>query len=758
MCQGKARSEANGVPLARSATLHWHIGATLMVCFSTGQGTSSHITDQNISVEVAVFSPLPGSFTYLWPKSLGTPVTAIRVQVPFGKGIRFGFVLDVTTVSDEKKTELKYIIDRLDETPLLRQARMKWLERVERYYLASPGELWRTALGWALQDDLRRFRCSDPAKLADADVIVGNIFTTRATISLKTVLKRAAVEGHTTGVRYALSRSVAAGLVQEVTAKLFQSEDQKNKSAVVTATARQQQAIDALIAHADTFSPCLLFGCTGSGKTEVYLRAAETMVANGGQVLVLVPEIGLTPMWLARLTSRFDCVAIWHSALSGPERLKVRQHLDRADVLIGTRSALFLPLPKLSMIVVDEEHDASFKQQDGMAYSARDMAVLLAQELKIPIVLGSATPSLESWRQVKAGHYKRLDLPDRIASHIAPVRSEIIDMRGVDSPLSAALFAAMQKNLKCGDQSILFLNRRGYAPALQCTACGDVPDCPACSIRLTLHRRAGQLRCHTCGYRRKVPTSCESCGEHAFLPLGEGMEKLEEWLQEQLPELRFARFDRDVITSHAHLTDTLAAFETGELDCLIGTQMLVKGHDFPNVTLVGVVNADLGVSLPDFRAGERWWQQMTQVTGRAGRGEKPGQVIIQTRLPDASWLVRISEDQAEATLNEELHLRETLNYPPFSRWVRVVFSATKAERASLAARGFADHCAILDGVKISGAMPCSMERIAGRFRFEVLLRDPTRKILPWKLESVLARLKTPSGVRMRVDVDPQDMM
>jgi primosomal protein N' (replication factor Y) len=718
---------------------------------------SSEAADQNISVEVAVFSPLPGSFTYLWPESLGTPVTAIRVQVPFGKGIRFGFVLDVTSVADEKRSELKHVIDRLDEMPLLTQSRMTWLERVGRYYLASSGELWSTALGWALQDDLRRFRCPDPAQCSATDSIIGNLFATRAAISLKTVLKRAAAEGHTTGVRYALSGAVAAGFVQEVAVEPFQSDDQEDKGTAVTATAKQQKAIDALTAHPDTFSPHLLFGCTGSGKTEVYLKAAESVVANGGQVLVLVPEIGLTPMWLTRLTVRFKRVAIWHSALSGLERLKVRQHLDQADVLIGTRSALFLPLQKLKMIVVDEEHDASFKQQDGMTYSARDMAVLLAQELNIPIVLGSATPSLESWRQVAEGNYRRLDLPDRIATH-ASIRSEVIDMRGVDAPLSDALLTAMRENLARDDQSILFLNRRGYAPALQCTACGEVPECPGCSIRLTLHRRAGQLRCHTCGFRRRVPKTCEACGEHALMPLGEGMEKLEEWLTEQMPELRFERFDRDVITSHARLEKTLAAFEAGELDCLIGTQMLVKGHDFPNVTLVGVVNADLGVNLPDFRAGERWWQQMTQVTGRAGRGEKPGRVIIQTRMPEAVWLSRISEDEAICTLDDELKLRQMLHYPPYARWVRLVFSAGKVERATEVATQFARHCAKLDGINVTGPMPCPLERMAGKYRIEVLLRDTSRKLLPWKLAPLLSGMQPPRDVRIRVDVDPQDMM
>ncbi|ATX81439.1 replication restart DNA helicase PriA [Mariprofundus ferrinatatus] len=712
--------------------------------------------DQHLAVEVAVFSPLPGSFTYLWPKSLGKPLKGVRVQVPFGKGSRFGLVLEITAVPDDMAPDYKPVADRLDAVPLLDAARLAWLERVGRYYLASPGELWSTALGWALQDDLRRFRCGDPAKLSDDPLLLA-LFPTRAAVTLKTVLKRAAAAGYKTAVRHLLSLAVKDGLVEEVKAEPFHPCSEESLSRELTATTGQQRAIDALTGKPDIFNPCLLFGRTGSGKTEVYLKAAESVVANGGQVLVLVPEIGLTPMWLARLTSRFPRVATWHSALTGAERLRIRQHLDSTDVLIGTRSALFLPLPKLKMIVVDEEHDASFKQQEGMTYSARDMALLLAQELDIPVVLGSATPSLESWRQVKAGNYKRLDLPDRIAKH-ASVRSETVDMRGVDAPVSDALLAALNETKEAGDQSILFLNRRGYAPALQCTACGDVPECPGCSIRLTLHRRAGQLRCHTCGFRRRVPKTCESCGEDALMPLGEGMEKLEEWLNEHLPELRFERFDRDVITSHSRLENTLSLFESGELDCLIGTQMLVKGHDFPNVTLVGVVNADLGVSLPDFRAGERWWQQMTQVTGRAGRSEKRGRVIIQTRMPEAGWLSRISEDEAIATLDEELSLREMLHYPPYARWVRLVFSSNKIERATEVASQFARHCEKFDGINITGPMPCPMERVAGKFRIEVLLRDASRKLLPWKLQPLLSGMQPPRDVRIRVDVDPQDMM
>jgi len=277
-------------------------------------------------------------------------------------------------------------------------------------------------------------------------------------------------------------------------------------------------------------------------------------------------------------------------------------------------------------------------------------------------------------------------------------------------------------------------------------------------MRLTLHRRAGQLRCHSCGYRRRVPKTCESCGESAFLPLGEGTEKLDEWLSKQIPELRFARFDRDIITSHARLEQTLTDFEQGKTDCLIGTQMLVKGHDFPNVTLVGVINADLGVNMPDFRASERWWQQMTQVTGRAGRGSKPGRVIIQTRMPDGDWLRRIDESAAEATLNHELQLREMLSFPPFGRWVRMVFSANKVEKAMAVASRVVDMCAGLEGISISDPMPCAMERQAGKYRIEVLLRDASRKRLPWQLEPLLSALRPPRDVRIRIDVDPQDMM
>jgi len=706
-----------------------------------------------VCVEVAVFTPLPGSYTYSWPSNLGMPEPGIRVVVPFGRASKKAVVIEVSSLSE--RGDLRSVEDRFDTESLYDDHRRQWLQRVQRYYLGSTGETWSTALAWSANDDMRRFTCPDIDALEAAMPQLKGVFTSRAGLSLKTILNRAA----TTGATYATLCAAAQGLLVEAA---YPASLTSTLVETPTLTADQQIAVAAMNSIGRKFRPFLLFGRTGSGKTEVYLQAAKKVIEAGGQVQVLVPEIGLTPMWLNRLRQRFRHIQLWHSSMTAKQRLVVGRGLADVDVLIGTRSALFLPLPRLGLIIVDEEHDGSFKQQDGFAYSARDMAVLLAQELDIPIVLGSATPSLESWRQAVAGKYQRLDLPKSIIPKAKPCVPEIMDMRGTNEPVSARLAKALHDTLEQGDQAMLYLNRRGYAPALQCTACGYVPECSDCSMRLTLHRRAGQLRCHSCGHVRKTPVHCPQCGESAFMPMGEGTEKLEDWLTENIPALRFARFDRDIMTSQKRLTDTLDAFEKGELDCLIGTQMLVKGHDFPNVTLVGVINADLGVSMPDFRAGERWWQQMTQVFGRAGRGEKPGRVIIQTRMPDALWLARLSEEEAEQTLMEELQLREMLHYPPYARWVRIVFSAERAERAVQACEDFADMCrdtrAGLQDVAISGPMACPIERVARRFRFEVVLRDSSRELLPWKLARVLAGQKLPSGVRRRVDVDPLDMM
>ncbi|MDQ6990855.1 MAG: primosomal protein N' [Mariprofundaceae bacterium] len=705
-----------------------------------------------LQVDVAVFAPLRMLLSYQWVAPLGEPMVGIRVQVPLGASYRLGVVCSIQRKTHD--SPLKEVHDRLDIMPLYDPVYQSWLKRAGGYYLSPEGQVWEMGLAWA-QENKRRFRCVHPDILQTYDADLAAVFKTKAALSWSTIMRRTQEKLPC----YRLLQAVQRGDIElalrplknnKIASKL--QEERPNRLRPI-----QRSSVAKILKARKKFQPFLLFGVTGSGKTEVYLKAAEALVKQGQQVLILVPEIGLTPMWLARLSQRFESLMTWHSAMSDVERIAVRSKLNSLDVLIGTRSALFLPLPRLSLIVVDEEHDTSFKQHDGVAYSARDMALLLAQEKKIPVILGSATPSLENWRQVNLGHMQLLEMPERISGYAA-IQPDIVDMRGNHAVLSDTLIQALSDTKKAKQQSILFLNRRGYAPALQCSACGFVPECQACSLRLTLHRQKGELRCHSCGYVRRVPRICESCGEDALLPLGVGTEKIEEVLQQHLPNLSFARFDRDMVRTQTQLQDTLQAFADGALDCLIGTQMLVKGHHFPNVTLVGVVNADLGLNLPDFRAGERWWQQMTQVMGRAGRGEHAGRVVIQTCNPDASLLARLGDVDARVTLDEETALRKELSFPPFGRWVRIVFSSPDRDKADKAAAMMAERIRTWEGIQVGGPMACAMEKIAHRFRVEILIRDASRKILPWKLAPLLNQLRIPSGVRRHIDVDPQDMM
>ncbi|MDQ6989844.1 MAG: primosomal protein N' [Mariprofundaceae bacterium] len=702
---------------------------------------------------MAVFAPLWGCFDYIWHAKLGQPEVGLRILVPFGHGQRWAVVLEHDVFSDNPDVlVLKEVLDRCDITPAYDAARCRWLERAAAYYLCTQGEMWETALAWASSDGKRRFRCLEPAALLALDADLAACFRTKAALSLTTIRQRCAQSAVQWRVLQALQQDLLEETLLELTPATKTATQEK-----IQLRPSQQQAVEHILHNQQQFKPFLLFGCTGSGKTEVYLQAAQQLVAQGQQILILVPEIGLTPMWISRLQQRFSHISIWHSALSHREKIAMRLQLPQTQVLLGTRSALFLPLQNLGLIVVDEEHDTSFKQHDGVAYSARDMSLLLGQALKIPVVLGSATPSLESWRQVKTGKMACEVLRERVFDH-GLVEPEIVDMRGNHALISDTLLTALKTCQERGEQSMLYLNRRGYAPALQCTACGDVPTCHACSLRLTLHRKAGQLRCHACNAVSRVRKNCGVCGEMAYLPLGSGTERLEDDLRAALPDLRIARFDRDVIRHTDDLQQVLADFEAGNIDCLLGTQMLVKGHHFPNVTLVGILNADLGLNMPDFRASERWWQQMTQVFGRTGRGAQKGKVVVQTWSPDAPWFGRLDDSKAESVLDDELSLRQMTQFPPFARWVRIVFSARDVTKASKAAIAFANMLRNWDEVKVSGPMPCALEKLAGRFRFELILRDASRLHLPWKLLPLLQQQRVPSGVRRKVDVDPQDMM
>jgi primosomal protein N' (replication factor Y) len=552
----------------------------------------------------------------------------------------------------------------------------------------------------------------------------------------------------------------------------------------------QQAAIAAIRDAAGAFTPFLLFGVTGSGKTEVYLHAARDARDAGRGVLILVPEIGLTPQLIAEAARRFPGeTTVLHSALSGPERWQAWRDVasGRARVVIGARSAVFAPLPDLGLIVVDEEHDAAYKQEESPRYHARDLAVMRAKLASCPVVLASATPSLESHHAAAQGRYQRLTLSAR--ANDAPLPEvQIIDLRqqapgsGVaggpsratrdataapppPSPLSPVLESALVENYRAGDQSLLFLNRRGYARFSQCEACGHVENCPSCSVSLTLHRAQRIAACHHCGFTRKPSTHCPSCNA-LLAERGFGTEQIEDTVRALLPAARVARLDRDTATSAKHLKSTVDAWRHGDLDVLVGTQMVAKGHDAPGVTLIGVVLADASLHFPDFRAAERTFQLLAQVAGRAGRGHKPGRVLVQTRQPDHPSLIAAQQHDFERFARSELGLRADLGYPPFGRLTRVVVEGAAADverrAASLAHRLIAVAEKIDEDRRpqILGPAPAPLERLRGRDRTQLLIKAPDAPTMAQILG--VARLERASDgdatLRVVVDVDPVNML
>ncbi len=517
----------------------------------------------------------------------------------------------------------------------------------------------------------------------------------------------------------------------------------------------------------------LLFGVTGSGKTEVYLHAIAACLARGKGALVLVPEIALTPQLVARFRARFgDDLAVLHSGLVDADRHAMWTRLRRGEVrvAIGARSALFAPVPDLGLILVDEEHDGSFKQEEGVRYHARDMALLRAHRLHAAIVLGSATPSLESVDGVRRGRLVELTLPDRaVAEATLPVVT-LVDLRrnGAgptgDRLLSLPLHRAIEQTLAKGEQTILFLNRRGFAPSVVCGACGTVETCASCSVALTYHRgRDAGVRCHYCDFHGPLPDACAICGAPALELEGLGTEKLEDTIATAFPTARVARLDRDVAQG-ARAEAILERVRKGEVDILVGTQMVTKGHDLPGVTLVGVLNADAALSLPDFRASERGFQLLVQVAGRAGRRDKPGRVLIQTRTPEHPAVQFAAQHDVRGFWGRELRDRHEVGYPPFTKLALIRVDALDEHVArDVAARlaGFARTSkeALARRVEVLGPSAAPIARLRGRFRFRVMLRaterGPLRAVIA-DLREALERVER--QVRAVVDVDPVAML
>ncbi len=741
--------------------------------------------------DVALPVPLPRVFTYSVPDALAARVASgARVVCSMGSRRMVGVVLAVR--EGEPPPKVKPLLSVVDGEPSVPADLLAFLRDVAHYYLAPIGEVVRLALPPIERDVAREME--EPTLFAKTSRGVGarQVQWVRpsdaAPPTARLGAQAAAILAHLRGVgplplarlqerwpsaRGAVKRLAEDGLVvvearEAVTDPFFA--EAAPRDTPPEATAPQVAAIAAIGAalEAHRAATFLLHGVTGSGKTEVYLRAIAAARAAKVGVIVLVPEIALTPQLVSRFRARFgDDVAVLHSGLTATERHAMwrRLHEGEVDVAIGARSALFAPVRALGLVIVDEEHDPSFKQEEGVRYHARDMAIYRAHRAGGVCVLGSATPSLESEHLVRSGKAEKLLLPDRARAQSMP-RVEILDLRRIgagptgDKRISLPLHRAIAQTLLAKEQTILFLNRRGFSPSVRCEACGEMCTCPSCSVALTFHKRAGAvLRCHYCEYEIGMPAACPKCAAPALALEGLGTEKLEDTLAEAFPEARVARLDRDVGSGRA-VEKILDRVRAREIDILVGTQMVTKGHDLPHVTLVGVINADAALSIPDFRAAERAFQLLVQVGGRAGRGDVPGRVLVQTYDPDNEAIVFARRHDVPGFLECELQNRKELMFPPFSRMAMVRVDGPDEGEAREAARHLqraaakvASELGMIVDVKDVSTAP--LARLRNRFRFRIVIRSADRAALRKTLLAVeRARGDLPRAIRSSIDVDP----
>ncbi|MFP4154652.1 MAG: primosomal protein N' [Halothiobacillaceae bacterium] len=715
-------------------------------------------------VRVAVPAPVAGYFDYLHEEPLPA---GVRVSVPFGRGERVGVVVsgqpDGAGIEADR---LRPIAAVLDEQPLLCAPVLRLLSWAAGYYHAPPGEVFAQALPVALRrgdalPDLRarHWTLTDSGRVLALD----DLRRAPRQQALLARLHQADLshERLSSADRQALRVLEGRGWVASAW-RMPEAADSSATSSAPDLNEAQQAAVQGISAALAGFGVHLLEGVTGSGKTEVYLALIRAVLASDRQVLVLVPEIALTPQLLERFEARLGpVVGCLHSGLADGARLRTWESVRQGQlrVLIGTRSAVLVPLPDLGLIVVDEEHDGSLKQQEGFRYHGRDMAIWRAKDADVPVVLGSATPSLETLWNVDRGRFWHWRLPQRAGNAKMP-RVELLDMRRqrVRGGLSDQLIDRMRQHLLAGGQVLLFLNRRGYAPTLLCHACGWVAECRHCDAGLTLHRRAGELRCHHCGAFTRLPPACPACGA-PLSSAGQGTEQLEETLVGLFPEFGIERVDRDTVAHRGSLEKRLARIRRGEVQIVVGTQMLAKGHDFPGMSLVGIVDADQGLFSGDFRASERLAQLVTQVAGRAGRAERAGEVLIQTHQPDHPLLLTLIHEGYPACARQLLAERASASLPPQAPAAVIRADSPEAKEAEDLLRGAADLLADCAGVTPLGPVPAPMARRAGRHRYQMFVQATGRGPLHEALDRLQAGLPGPRRGRLRwsIDVDPVDM-
>ena len=752
-------------------------------------------------VEVAI--PVPGRcvFSYRLPEALrDRAVPGSRVLVPFRRSRTVGFVVSAPETELLPTAALENVIEMPDESPVLSGELLELTRWAASYYLCSWGEMLRSAVpgGSALRRRVRVKRT--PAGLAEAESLLPGADDARSRLLKRLAkappagLERASLVARAgRGGSGVLARLVASGLAelapedpQAVTllgtgkARALASSDlslgdstapgdgnDTNRSTPPDLTGEQGAAVEAILATLDEPipAPFLLHGVTGSGKTEVYLAAIAEVLRRGRSAIYLVPEIGLTPMLHERIRERFgDRVAALHSGLTPAERRREWGRIQRAEatVVLGPRSAVFAPVAHLGVIVVDEEQDPAYKQQDTPRYHGRDVALVRARMAGAVAILGTATPSLESWRNARTGKYRHLRLTRRVAGRALP-SIELVDMReefrrtGEPAVLSERLLAALSARRERGEQAVILINRRGWAPFLLCRSCGRTVECRHCAVSMALHATDDSLRCHWCGQRRRRPVLCPGCRSEHLQPMGAGTQQVERDLRHHLPNARIARMDSDTVRGRSAHRRILESFDRQELDVLVGTQMVAKGHDFPNVTLVGVLLTDAVLGMPDFRAAERTYQLLTQVAGRSGRGDLPGEVIVQTCRSDHYAVSTAARGDEDAFYDREMAARRALRFPPFQVMAQIIARGSRAEKAEESARRAAKALVRLGGgrVQVLGPAPAPIARLKGRFRYQVIARAVARRRLGAALQGLMAEAESEGfGRDLVIDVDP----
>ncbi len=698
-----------------------------------------------------------------------------RVLVPFGRRSQIGIVIALSNQSEFPLEKLKKVTQVFSDEPALDDETLSLLKFSADYYHYPYGQALLSALPARLRQiapavsrKQYRYLLTDAGRQIALDQLPARqTVLRRVLLALQTqpALSESDLDAIASSARKVAKQLLAEGWVRtEQVAALVKSSGMA-QPAVPALNDEQASAVAGIMQAPRQFHAWLLHGITGSGKTEVYMRLMQQILANDdAQVLVLVPEINLTPQLEARFRSRFAHFPLvsLHSHLSEGERLQHWQlaQAGAAKIVIGTRLSIFTPMPKLKLIIIDEEHDSSYKQQDSMRYHARDVALMRAKRLNIPVVLGSATPALETWHNAQTGKYRLLSLNQRAVTAAKLPQIDCIDTTKVhlQQGLSPQLIAALKLRLARKEQSLLFINRRGYSPVLLCSACHWIAPCLRCSSRLVVHLGQKKLRCHHCGHEQKIPPQCPSCGNADLHPTGHGTQRLEQSLAQLLPGARIARVDRDSVSRKEALLDILEQVHSREIDILVGTQMLAKGHDFPNLTLVGVIDTDSALHSPDFRASERLFAQLMQVAGRAGRASIAGQVMIQTQFPEHELFNALRRQDYVSYANALLLEREQVQFPPYVYTALLRAEANDFALVQQFLRGaFEQARSLSQGALVYDPVRPQMERLKGMERAHMLMQADNRQALQRLLKNLLAWLRAQAlsaKVRWSVDVNP----